>query len=254
MLRVENLRKNFGGLTALHRVSLSVQPGEIRGLIGPNGSGKTTFFNVLSGIFRPDGGEIVFQDRSINNKRPEEVARMGMARTFQEIQLFYDMTVLENVMVGCQRLSRAEVLGALLTPRWVKKEEQFIQDKARDCLQFVGLEAYEHWLARNISYGHQRLLEIARGLASDPQLMLLDEPAAGMNIAETRDLMALIGKIREKGVTVFVVEHNMKVVMNTCDRIFVLYYGKKIAEGLPKEIAQNPEVIQAYLGGAETVA
>jgi ABC-type branched-subunit amino acid transport system ATPase component len=248
ILKVENLRKNFGGLTALDQVSLGVEPGEIRGLIGPNGSGKTTFFNVLSGIYRPDGGDIVFRDSPIHGKRPEEVARMGMARTFQEIQLFYDMTVLENVMVGCQRLSKAEVLGALLTPRWVKKEEAFIQEKARDCLRFVGLEAYEQWLARNISYGHQRLLEIARGLASDPQLMLLDEPAAGMNIAETRNLMALIGKIREKGVTVFVVEHNMKVVMNICEKITVLNYGEVIAEGRPGEIQTNEQVIEAYLG------
>jgi ABC-type branched-subunit amino acid transport system ATPase component len=248
LLKVENLSKNFAGLTALQDVSLEIQPGEIRGLIGPNGSGKTTLFNVLNGIYPADGGAIFFQEQKITGKKVEEIAKMGMSRTFQEIQLFYDMTVLENVMMGCQRLSKAEVWGALLTPQWVKKEEHFIEEMARECIKFVGLETYEGWLARNISYGHQRRLEIARGMASDPQLMLLDEPAAGMNIAETKNLMSLIGKIRERNVTVLVVEHNMKVVMNLCDRITVFNYGKVIAEGKPQEIQTNEEVIEAYLG------
>jgi ABC-type branched-subunit amino acid transport system ATPase component len=173
---------------------------------------------------------------------------MGMARTFQEIQLFYDMTVIENVMVGSHRLSKAEVLGSLFNPRWVRREERFIREKAMECLSFVGLNAYEAQLARNISYGHQRLLEIARGLAGDPQLMLLDEPAAGMNSAETRDLITLIQKIRERGVTLLIVEHNMKVVMNICKKITVLNYGQVIAEGKPEEIQTNEKVIEAYLG------
>ena len=248
LLKVENLSKNFGGLTALHEVNLEIQPGEIRGLIGPNGSGKTTFFNVLNGIYPADGGDIYFRDRKITGKKVEEIAKMGMSRTFQETQLFYDMTVLENVMVGCQRLSKAEIFGALFTPQWVKKEERFIYEKARECLRFVGLETYEDWLARNISYGHQRRLEIARGMAGDPLLMLLDEPAAGMNIGETKNLMSLIGKIREKNVTVFVVEHNMKVVMNVCERVTVFNYGKVISEGKPEEVQTDEEVIEAYLG------
>jgi branched-chain amino acid transport system ATP-binding protein len=248
ILTVEKIVKNFGGLTALQQVSLEVQPGEIRGLIGPNGSGKTTFFNILSGIYPVDHGDIFFLDHHLNGKKPEEVGRMGMARTFQEIQLFYDMTVLENVMVGCQRLSKAEVFGALFVPQWVKKEEQFIRERARECLRFVGLGMHEEGLARNISYGHQRLLEIARGLASEPKLMLLDEPAAGMNIAETKNLMGLIGKIRDQGVTVLVVEHNMKVVMNICEKVTVLNYGKVIAEGKPEVIQRSEQVIEAYLG------
>lgn len=248
LLKIQNLTKRFGGLTALHQATLEIQPGEIRGLIGPNGSGKTTLFNVVSGILPANGGTISFRNRRTNGVKPQEIARMGMARTFQEIQLFYDMTVIENVMVGSHRLSKAEVLGGLFNPRWVRKEERFIREKAMECLSFVGLSAYGTQLARNISYGHQRLLEIARGLAGDPQLMLLDEPAAGMNIAETRDLIALIQKIRERGVTVLIVEHNMKVVMNICEKITVLNYGQVIAEGRPEEIQTNEKVIEAYLG------
>lgn len=248
ILSVEGLTKRFGGLLAADAVSFAVEEGEIRGLIGPNGSGKSTVFHLLSGIHAPDAGSVRLRGHEIGGQRGDRIARLGLARTFQEGQLFFDMTVAENAMIGCQRLTRADVFGAVLRPRWVREEERFIQQRARECLAFVGLAAFADELARNISYGHQRLLEIARALAADPALMLLDEPAAGMNQAEAAQLVRTIRSIRDRGVTVVLVEHNMRMVMGLCSRITVLARGKVIAEGTPTEIQRKDAVIEAYLG------
>ncbi len=249
LLQVANVTKAFGGLKAVNEVSLTVEPGKIAGLIGPNGSGKTTLFNLISGIYPLSGGNIHFKGDNVTGYPAHKINRLGLARTFQEIQLFYDMTVLENAMLGCHRLTRAGAVAAFVRPAWVAKEESFIRQKAIAALEFVGLAEVAADLARKIPYGHQRLLEVARALAGDPTLLLLDEPAAGMNQAETKALMRLIANIRELGVTVFLVEHNMKMVMGTCEYITVLSYGRVIAQGTPDEVQENEEVIHAYLGG-----
>ncbi len=249
LLELEGVTKRFGGLTALDGVALDVRPGEVRGLIGPNGSGKSTLFHVVTGVHRPDGGRIAFDGRPIAGRPSEQIAALGLARTFQDIQLFYDMTVLENAMIGCHRLTRAGPLAAMAGRRWVRDEERAIRERALDALSVVGLADQAGEPARRIPYGHQRLLEIARALAADPKLMILDEPAAGMNPSETRMLMDQIGRIVARGVTVFLVEHNMKMVMDICQRITVLNYGKVIATGTPAEIQADEQVIQAYLGG-----
>ncbi len=247
-LEVKNVTKHFGGLLALDNLNLTIGQGEIVGLIGPNGAGKTTFFNLLSGVYQPDEGEIIFLNQRIDRVFAHRITALGVSRTFQNIRLFAQMTTLENVMIGRHCRTRAEVKEALLRTSGFQKEENEIQEKAKELLEFVGLLSKGNELARNLPYGDQRRLEIARALATEPKLLLLDEPTAGMNPVEAKGLVSLIKKIREQGIAVFLIEHQMDVVMNISERIVVLNYGEKIAEGKPTEIQCNPLVIDAYLG------
>ncbi len=253
LLNITGLTMNFGGIRALDDLDLRVHEGQIVALIGPNGAGKTTFFNCLTGIYKPTSGDLLLtppgkKTRRLNGLKPNKVTQQGLARTFQNIRLFHNMTVLENVMIGRHCRTKAKVLGALFRNAGTIQEEQEIVALSLMILENMGLADMVNEFAKNLPYGAQRRLEIGRALATDPLLLLLDEPAAGMNPQETRELEDLITTIRDDGLSILLIEHDMKLVMNLSDYIFVLDYGKKIAEGTPEEIRNNPAVIKAYLG------
>jgi len=253
ILEVKNMTMDFGGLRAIDDLNLFINKGEIVALIGPNGAGKTTFFNCITGIYPPTSGDVFINPQGkqerINGLKTNVVTRKGLARTFQNIRIFTSMTVLENVMVGCHAVTKTGVIGAIFRGKATQAEEKFIVEKSYEILKKIGLAKYVDELAINLPYGAQRLLEIARAMATDPFLLLLDEPAAGMNPQETSELDELILKIRdEEGISILLIEHDMKLVMSLSERIYVVDYGKKIGEGAPEEIRNNPMVIKAYLG------
>lgn len=248
MLSVKNISMHFGGLVALNNVNMTVKEGEIRGLIGPNGSGKTTLINVITGFYAPTKGTVEMGENVISGRTPNQVAKAGLCRTFQNINLFSEMTALENVVTAACIHQKINLSSAIFQTKALKRQESHVYDRARELLKFVGLDGKENTMATNLPYGQQRLLEIARALATDPKLLLLDEPVAGMNEQESAEAAELVQKLRENGKTILLIEHHMRFVMSLCDSLTVLNSGAVIAEGVPEEIQNNEDVINIYLG------